>query len=57
MNPVSYWLDVLGLPQIHEAIPVPADVAKEIGIPTPGDIIKGFADDIKGKAQSMGRRF
>jgi hypothetical protein len=57
MNPVSYWLDVLGLPQIHEVVPVPGDVAKEMGIPTPRDVLKGFADDVKSKAQGIGRRF
>ncbi len=57
MNPVSYWLDVLGFPQIDEVFPMPADVAKDMGIPTPGDVLKGFAGDIKGKTQSIGRRF
>lgn len=57
LEPLPLVLDVLGLPQIDEVIPMPADVAKEIGVPTPREIIMGIVGDVKGKAQGIGRRF
>lgn len=57
LEPLPWVLDVLGLPQIDEVVPMPADVAKEVGVPTPRDVILGIVGDVKGKAQGIGRRF
>lgn len=55
MNPIAAILDMLGLPTPDEVIPVPADVAEMVGIPTVSDI----AGDIAGKAKAKigSRRF
>lgn len=55
MNPIAAILDMAGLPTPDEIIPVPADVAEMVGIPTVSDI----AGDIAGKAKAKigSRRF
>ncbi len=46
-------LDDLGLPAIDEVIPMPAEVAGDLGIPTPDHLMGNIKGGIKQKAQIM----
>lgn len=52
MNPVSATLDMLGLPKPDQLIPMPADVATAIGIPTLESIFGDMANKVTGKISS-----
>jgi len=47
-NIVAAALDFLGLPSLED-IPGPSDLARELGIPTPGEIIGNATSGLKGK--------
>jgi len=55
MNPIAVACDVIGLPQVLEKIPAPADIAKDVGLPTPADLINPILDNLKAKVQSIRR--
>lgn len=46
-------LDDLGLPAIDEVIPMPAEVAGDLGIPTPGHLVGNIKGGVRAKAQTM----
>ena len=55
MNPVALVCDVIGLPQVLEKIPSISDIAKEVGLPTPAELINPILDNAKAKIQSIRR--
>jgi len=56
MQPIALVCDVLGLPQVFDVVPAPSDIAKDIGIPTPGDLLSPVLDNVKSKVKTI-RRF
>lgn len=55
MNPIAYVADALGLPSIDDIIPAPADVAKDLGIPTPDNIADAIKSQLRSKVGRFGR--
>lgn len=56
MQPIALVCDVLGLPQVLDVLPMPADIAKDFGVPTPGDLLAPVLENVKSKVHSI-RRF
>ena len=52
MNPFSATLDRLGLPQPDNIIPMPADVASAVGLPTPDKVFGDIAGKVTSKIGS-----
>ena len=52
MNPVAGALDMLGLPKPDEFIPMPADVAGDLGLPTVASLTDGVLGKAKAKIKS-----
>ena len=52
MNPFASALDMLGLPKLDELIPVPADVAQDMGLPTVASLVDGALGNVKRKIKS-----
>ncbi len=48
-------LDDLGLPAIDEVIPMPAEVAADVGLPTPDHVFGSIKSGIRSKAQGLRR--
>lgn len=51
-HPLAAAVDALGLPELEDIVPFPADVAKMIGIPTPGDVAKELKNKVSGQVSS-----
>ena len=50
--------DRLGLPRIDDIIPSPAELVREVGAPTPGEVARRVVGDVKGKIHGIkGRMF
>ena len=52
MNPFSAAMDMIGIPKPDQIIPMPADVAKAIGLPTPESVFGDMAGKVTGKISS-----
>lgn len=52
MNPIAGVLDMLGLPKVDEVIPMPADVAGDLGLPTVASLTEGVLGKAKTKLRS-----
>lgn len=52
MNPIAAGLDMLGLPKLDELVPVPADVAQDMGLPTVSSLVDGALGNVKRKIKS-----
>jgi hypothetical protein len=46
-------LDDLGLPAIDEVVPMPAEVASDLGLPTPDNVFGNIKGGIRSKAQGL----
>lgn len=55
MNPVAAVLDVFGIPTPDELLPMPSDVARDIGIPTPRDLAHGMKTKLEEIRPRLGR--
>jgi hypothetical protein len=50
--------DALGLPHIDDIVMPPASVVREVGLPTPGELVRRVVGDVKGKVHGLkGRLF
>lgn len=52
LEPYAWVIDVLGLPQLDQIIPMPAEIMEEMGIETPGDILLRIRDEIRTNMRS-----
>lgn len=48
-------LDDLGLPSIDEVVPMPAEVARDLGLPTPDNVFGNIKSGVRSKAQGLRR--
>jgi len=53
MNPVAAVLDAVGFPKPDEVVPMPADVAADLGVPTIGDVVRGVKEKIRSEIRRM----
>lgn len=56
MNPITWYVDVLGLPQLDQVLPMPVDVINAAGLPTPKEIMTRVSGDVKSKVESFAPR-
>lgn len=56
-HPLAAVFDALGLPSIDEVIPMPSDVAKDVGVPTPRDLAHGIRAKVEEVRPKLGGRY
>lgn len=56
LNPVAAVLDAFGFPMIDELIPMPSDVASDLGVPTPRDLTRGIKSKLEEIRPRIGGR-
>ncbi len=56
-NVIAAATDALALPTPDELIPMPADIFRDIGFPTPKEVVKKIRSEVESKAAGFRGRF